>query len=72
MYGTESIPIYSKKLTAHIAADIMKIVGTAEGERQFPNDPFMKARPDGLPTFSRKHLVMHYEIKSWFNRQKSN
>jgi hypothetical protein len=58
----------SDKLTAHLAADIMKLVGTVEGERMFPNEPYMKASPDGTARFKRKDLIMHYEIKSFFGQ----
>ena len=60
------------KLTARLAADLMKLVGTAKGERRYPAETYMKANVNGLPTFARKELIMHYEIKSWFSRQSSS
>lgn len=61
----------SSKLSPHIAADLMKLVGTVEGQKRYPNEPYMKASPTGEPKFQRKELVLHYEIKSWFNRTNS-
>lgn len=61
----------AEKLTAHLAADLMKLVGTVEGELRFPSDPYMKATEDGSPKFKRKLLIMHYEIKSYFGQKNS-
>lgn len=61
----------SQKLTSHIAAGAMKLVGTSEGEKMFPTEEYMKASADGKPKFKRKHLIMHYEIKSYFGQRSS-
>jgi hypothetical protein len=62
----------SEKLTSHLAASIMKIVGTMEGQNRFPREPYLKASADGSAKFKRKELIMHYEIKSFFGRTKGD
>ena len=61
----------NKKLTAHIAAELMRIIGTSEGEKRYPDDLYFKKSADGKPRFKRKDRVLHYEIKAFFGRAKS-
>ena len=43
----------------------MKIVGTREGERRFPNDQFMKANPGDVPLFKYKHLLTETQLRGY-------
>lgn len=56
-------------MSPEVAADLMKIVGTLEGEKSFPHSPYMKANSDGKPTFNLlerldKFVLRHYSSKS--------
>ena len=61
----------SKKLTPERAAEVMSLVGTEEGQKRYPNDPFMRVSSNGNPIFSISELVEKYEIKSFFSRTNS-
>jgi hypothetical protein len=61
----------AKKLTAERAAEIMALVGTAEGQKRYPHDPCMSVTCTGTPTFARSELVEKWEIKSFFSRTNS-
>ena len=61
----------NQKLQPERAAELMGLVGTVEGQRRFPRDPFMKANDDGKPTVSRAELVEKYEIKSFVSKTNS-
>ena len=60
----------NRKLQPEKAADLMKIVGTAEGAEKYPTEPYMKQNEDGKPTFLRNEWVEKYEIKSWFSTKR--
>ena len=49
----------------------MSLVGTEEGQKRYPNDPFMRVSSNGNPIFSISELVEKYEIKSFFSRTNS-
>ena len=56
----------NQKLSAERAEELMKLVGTIEGEKRYPKDPYMKANSDGKPAFTRLECIEKYEIKSFF------
>jgi hypothetical protein len=62
----------SKKVTAEKAAELMKIVGTEEGQKRFPNEPFMAKSTTGVPVFSRFEWIEKYEIQSFFSKTNSD
>ena len=49
----------------------MALVGTAEGQKRYPQDPYMSVTSTGTPTFARSELVEKWEIKSFFSRTNS-
>mmetsp|Transcript_11536 Transcript_11536/g.15059 ORF Transcript_11536/g.15059 Transcript_11536/m.15059 type:complete len:93 (+) Transcript_11536:556-834(+) len=58
-----------QKFTASIAANLMKIVGTEDAQRKFPEEEYMQATPNRKPRFNWSELVSKYEIKAYFGRQ---
>jgi hypothetical protein len=59
----------NSRKNAHQAAQIMGLVGTKEGERLYPNDPYMKANPNGVCTFSLGEILGVYTFKSYLGQQ---
>ena len=60
----------NQKLTAEKAAELMKLVGTAEVAAKYPNEKYMAQQANGQPSFARNQLIEKYEIKSSFSRTK--
>ena len=48
----------AEKLSAQVAATVMKLVRTYEGEKHFPNQPDMKANTAGQSKFQRVTLAI--------------
>ena len=63
--------IKSKKITCKRAAELMVLVGTSEGQRMFPDDPYKEVSFDGRPKFNHSQLIEQYEIKSFFSLTRS-
>jgi hypothetical protein len=64
----------NQKMTAYVAEEVMKLVGTAVGEVKYTTctgvDLYMKANSDGLPSFRVRDLLDVWRIKPWFSTQK--
>ena len=54
-----------EKLTCERAAELMVLVGTSEGQRMFPDDPYKEVSFDGRSKFNHSQLIEQYEIKSF-------
>ena len=65
----------NQKMTAHVAAEVMQMVGTAIGETRYTTcagvDKYMKTNADGKATFRVRYLLDVWRIKPWFSQQKA-
>lgn len=50
------------------AAKMMRLMGTVEGERLSPKIPWMKANPDGKPTFQLKDRLDSYILRQYCSK----
>jgi len=57
------------KLSPIVAAELMRLHGTALGAARFPEDEYWTARP--TPTFRAPELLDHWRIRPWFSTQKA-
>jgi hypothetical protein len=58
----------AEKLTSHLAAGVLKIVGAAEGANSSRISHILNFYVDVSATFTRKELIMQNKIKSYFGR----
>ena len=58
------------KISPTEAHELMKIVGTKEGERRLPNNEYFKAKDDLAPIFSRADVLDEHTIKPYFGKNR--
>lgn len=62
----------ASKLSSEVAVQIMKIVGTHEGESRFPNSAYMKSITYGKPTFTLLERLDKFALRQETNKSLSD
>ncbi len=63
-YGNKT----GNKISPERAEAIMKIVGTQEGFRRFPDDPYLVIKTEGKPYFSFIELLDCFQLRSYSSK----